>query len=46
MGKAARLKQLKHSPFTLHPSLVQWIDFETEQALAGKPACKSRNLLA
>ena len=38
MGKAARLKQLKHSPFTLHPSLVQWIDFETEQALAGKPA--------
>ena len=38
MGKAARLKQLKHSPFTLHPSLIEWIDFETEQATAGKPA--------
>ncbi|MCG8393451.1 MAG: polyphosphate kinase 1 [Pseudomonadales bacterium] len=38
MGKAARLKQLKHSPFTLHPSLIEWIEFETEQAMAGKPA--------
>ena len=38
MGKAARLKQLKHSPFTLHPSVIEWIEFETEQALAGKPA--------
>jgi len=38
MGKAARLKQLKHSPFTLHPSLIEWIDFETQQATAGKPA--------
>jgi len=32
MGKAARLKQLKHSPFTLHPSVIEWIEFETEQA--------------
>ncbi|MEQ3636405.1 MAG: polyphosphate kinase 1, partial [Thalassolituus sp.] len=38
MGKAARLKQLKHSPFTLHPSIIEWIDFETAQAQAGKPA--------
>lgn len=38
MGKAARLKQLKHAPFTLHTSIIEWIDFETEQALAGKPA--------
>lgn len=38
MGKAARLKQLKHSPFTLHPSLIEWINFETQQATAGKPA--------
>lgn len=38
MGKAARLKQLKHSPFTLHPSVIEWIEFETEQALAGKPS--------
>ncbi|AFT72301.1 Polyphosphate kinase 2 [Alloalcanivorax dieselolei B5] len=38
MGKAARLKQLKHAPFTLHPSLMEWIEFETEQARAGKPA--------
>tara|TARA_R110001606_G_scaffold171956_4_gene318068 strand:- start:15567 stop:17654 length:2088 start_codon:yes stop_codon:yes gene_type:complete len=38
MGKAARLKQLKHAPFTLHPALLEWIEFETEQARAGKPA--------
>lgn len=38
MGKAARLKQLKHAPFTLHLALMEWIEFETEQALAGKPA--------
>ncbi|WP_414430702.1 polyphosphate kinase 1 [Alcanivorax sp. IL3] len=38
MGKAARLKQLKHSPFTLHPSLIEWIDFETQQATAGNTA--------
>ncbi len=38
MGKPARLKQLKHSPFTLHKSMLDLIEFETEQALAGKPA--------
>ena len=38
MGKAARLKQLKHAPFTLHSSLLEWIAFETEQARAGRPA--------
>ena len=38
MGKAARLKQLKHSPFTLHPSLIEWIEFETVEAQAGRPA--------
>lgn len=38
MGKPARLKQLKHSPFTLHKSMLDLIEYETEQALAGKPA--------
>ena len=38
MGKPARLKQLKHSPFTLHKSVLELIEFETEQALAGKPS--------
>ena len=38
MGKAARLKQLKHSPFTLHPSLIEWIEYETAEAQAGRPA--------
>lgn len=38
MGKPARLKQLKHSPFTLHKSILDLIEYETEQALAGKPA--------
>ncbi len=38
MGKAARLKQLKHAPFTLHTSLLEYINFETEEALNGRPA--------
>ena len=38
MGKPARLKQLKHSPFTLHKSLLEMIEFETEQATAGNKA--------
>jgi polyphosphate kinase len=38
MGKAARLKQLKHSPFTLHSSLLELIEFETTEAEAGRPA--------
>ena len=38
MGKAARLKQLKHSPFTLHSNLIEMIEFETNEAMAGRPA--------
>jgi len=38
MGKAARLRRIKRSPFTLHKSMLELIDFEAEQALAGKPA--------
>lgn len=38
MGKAARLKHLKHSPFTLHRALLDLIEFETRQARQGKPA--------
>lgn len=38
MGKAARLKHLRHSPFTLHKALLELIEFETDQANAGKPA--------
>lgn len=38
MGKAARLKQLLHSPFTLHSTLLELIEFETNEALAGRPA--------
>lgn len=38
MGKAARLRQLKHAPFTLHASLLEHINAETEEALKGRPA--------
>lgn len=38
MGKAARLKQLMHSPFTLHSGLLELIQFETQEALAGRKA--------
>lgn len=38
MGKAARLRRLKHAPFTLQPSLLEWIEFERAEALAGRPA--------
>ena len=38
MGKAARLKRLMHSPFTLHSGLLELIDFETQEALAGRSA--------
>ncbi|PIE41476.1 MAG: polyphosphate kinase 1 [Gammaproteobacteria bacterium] len=38
MGRAARLKQLHHSPFTLHSELIRLIDQERDNALAGKPA--------
>lgn len=38
MGKPARLRQLKHSPFTLHRALLDMIEFETAEARAGRPA--------
>ncbi|MCG8670108.1 MAG: polyphosphate kinase 1 [Pseudomonadales bacterium] len=38
MGRAARLKQLHHSPFTLHSELISLIDQERDNALQGKPA--------
>ena len=38
MGKAARLKHLKHAPFTLHASMLELIEYETEQASKGRPA--------
>ena len=38
MGKAARLRQLMHSPFTLHSGLLDLIDAETSAAAAGRPA--------
>jgi polyphosphate kinase len=38
MGKAARLRKIKRSPFTLHKSMLELIDFEAKQARAGKPA--------
>ena len=38
MGRAAQLKQLYHSPFTLHSELLRLIDHERENALEGKPA--------
>lgn len=38
MGKAAKLKKLLHSPFTLHNNLIQFIDDEITNAKAGKPA--------
>jgi polyphosphate kinase len=38
MGKAARLKHLSHSPFSLHRNILELIEHETEQARAGNPA--------
>lgn len=38
MGRAARLKQLHHSPFTLHTELLRLIDQEAANAREGKPA--------
>ncbi len=37
MGKAARLKKLFHSPFTLHAQLLALIDAEIKHALEGRP---------
>ncbi len=36
MGKPASLKKLLHAPFTLHDSLMRFIDDEIEHAKAGK----------
>ncbi len=38
MGKAAKLKRLLHAPFTLHARLMELIEQERQNALAGKPA--------
>ena len=38
MGKLAKLKKLLHAPFTLHARLMEHIENETANALAGKPA--------
>jgi polyphosphate kinase len=38
LGKVRRLKRVIQSPFDLATRLVQWIDFEAEEARAGRPA--------
>lgn len=38
MGRAAKLKKLFHSPFTLHTQLLTAIEEERKNALLGKPA--------
>lgn len=38
MGKPAKVNKLLHSPFTLHDSLLQYIDDEIAHAKAGKKA--------
>lgn len=38
MGRAGRLKKMLQAPFTLHRSLVEFVDAETAAAQAGKPA--------
>lgn len=38
MGKVLKIKKLFHAPFTLHERLIQLIDREAENALAGKPS--------
>ena len=38
MGKAGRLKKLLQSPFTLHKSMLEYIDAEAENARNNKPA--------
>ena len=38
MGRAGRLKKMLQAPFTLHRSLLDFIDAETRAAEAGKPA--------
>ncbi|MYG13681.1 MAG: polyphosphate kinase 1 [Gammaproteobacteria bacterium] len=38
MGKAGRLKKLLQSPFTLHKSMLEYIDAEAENARNNRPA--------
>lgn len=38
MGKALKIKKLLHAPFTLHSKLIELIDREASNALAGKAA--------
>lgn len=38
LGRATKLKKLLQSPFTLHKKMLEWIQFEKEQALAGQEA--------
>ena len=38
MGRAGRLKKVLQAPFTLHRSLLDFINAETQAAQAGKPA--------
>ncbi|MCL4152936.1 UNVERIFIED_CONTAM: hypothetical protein GTU68_010234 [Idotea baltica] len=38
MGRAGRLKKLLQSPFTLHRSMLEYIDFEINEAEHGRPA--------
>jgi len=38
MGRAAKLKQLLHAPFTLHKGILALIETERQNALDGKPA--------
>lgn len=38
MGKPAKLNKLLHAPFTLHETLMRFIDDEIAHAKAGKPA--------
>jgi polyphosphate kinase len=38
MGKVIKMKKLLNSPFTLHKTLIELIEFETNQAKEGKPA--------
>ncbi len=38
LGKAVRMKQILQAPFTLHRRLLELIDAERQQALAGRPA--------
>jgi polyphosphate kinase len=38
LGKVQNLHALLQSPFTLHPTLIRWIEREAEHARNGKPA--------